>query len=320
MTSKSIIFILASAAVLSACAARASKAVIRQERSFPMIAVPSTITDIPSRIEYTTEHFWDRFLSLDTTFVCDSVLVNGITQAELEQAMGNWAYIAGMAPVSSGRNGAEALYHKLESFSQAFSDTVVASSVIPLVEKYLYDPNSPVRNEDVYQRFADLLSRSSLVDEGRRMTYAYDAGMAALNSVGTPAADFRFTDTEGRIRSLYGIKADYLLLIFGNPGCGACKELMDAISSDGHISSLIASGRLKVADIYIDNEVDDWKSHINEYPAAWINGYDHLFSIRTDRTYHIRAIPSMYLLDASKKVILKDANQEVVLSRLSSIQ
>lgn len=79
---------------------------------------------------------------------------------------------------------------------------------------------------------------------------------------------------DGRSRTLYGVKADLLLLVFGNPDCHACKE------------------------------------HIPQCHASWINGYDPDFVIRTDLVYDVRAVPSLYLLSADKTVLLKDATTE----------
>ena len=134
--------------------------------------------------------------------------------------------------------------------------------------------------------------------------------MCALNRPGTPATDFRFIDTAGRKRTLYGIRAELLLLIFGNPDCQACKELQEALESREDLSAAIASGELKVVDIYIDDDVEGWKQRVAEYPASWINGYDPDFVIRTDLLYNVRALPSLYLLDANKTVLLKDCTPE----------
>ena len=73
-----------------------------------------------------------------------------------------------------------------------------------------------------------------------------------------------------------------------------------------------ASGRLAVVNVYIDQELDKWREYAAGYPSGWISGYDHNYIIRTDQLYSVRAIPSLYLLDSSKNVILKDAPQDKV--------
>ncbi|MBR2746874.1 MAG: DUF5106 domain-containing protein, partial [Bacteroidales bacterium] len=188
-----------------------------------------------------------------------------------------------------------------------------------LTKYYLYDPNSPVRSEDLYLPYAEGLSRSDQIDENLRMGYQWEARACGLNRIGTPATDFSFTDTRGRVRTLYGVKAEYTLLIFGNPGCHACQELMAAMRETPEIAALIQAGRLQVVDVYIDQEIDEWKAHIPEYPTDWINGYDQDYVIRTDLLYNVRGIPSIYLLDASKTVLMKDAVEEDVLTALVNL-
>ena len=91
------------------------------------------------------------------------------------------------------------------------------------------------------------------------------------------------------------------------------------MESTPEVAALIGSGRLKVVDVYIDQEIDDWKAHIPEYPAAWINGYDHNYAIRTDILYNVRGIPSIYLLDAEKTVLQKDTTPEKLLTALANL-
>ena len=43
------------------------------------------------------------------------------------------------------------------------------------------------------------------------------------------------------------------------------------------------------------------------YPEEWYNGFDPDFVIRNETLYNVRAIPSLYLLDSEKTVLLKDA-------------
>ena len=55
------------------------------------------------------------------------------------------------------------------------------------------------------------------------------------------------------------------------------------------------------------------------YPEEWYNGFDPDYVIRTDQLYNVRAIPSLYLLDADKKVMLKDATTEKLFGVLENL-
>ena len=275
--------------------------------------------DPAERATYAAGHFWDRFTDTARVYVCDSATVNGVPMAAVESQMGLFATLVGQMPLDEGGKAVARLFDRAEAFGRKYPDSNVFEQLSRLTKHYLYDPNSPVRNEDLYGYYVDRLSKSDLIDNGYRMGYEWEARMCRLNRVGTPAADFSFTDTRGRVRTLYGLKAEYTVLIFGNPGCKACMEIMEAMESTSEVAELISSGRLQVVDVYIDQEIDDWKAHIPEYPKTWINGYDHNYAIRTDLIYNVRGIPSIYLLDADKTVLMKDAPQEQVLGALVNL-
>ena len=68
-------------------------------------------------------------------------------------------------------------------------------------------------------------------------------------------------------------------------------------------------GVLVVA-VYIDDEVEAWqKAH---YPSAWLSVYAP--EIDRQDLYDIKALPTLYLLDTQKRVVLKDAQIDKVVS------
>jgi len=306
---------------LCACGPRGGKTVspAPADREFPQVEIPSMYTEREERGTWAASHFWDRFTDTARVYACDSLTVNGVPLDEVEAQMGLFTTLLGQVSLEDGGKAVAAFYDRIDAFERKYPESNVFEQLSRLTSRYLYDPNSPVRNEDLYLPFVERLGTSDLIDDGYRMGYEWDTRMCRLNRVGTPAADFAFTDTRGRVRTLYGVKAEYTVLIFGNPGCTACREIMAAMESSPEISALVSSGRLRVVDIYIDEDVDDWKAHIPEYPASWINGYDHGYKIRTDLLYNVRGIPSIYLLDASKTVLMKDAVQENVLTALENL-
>ena len=64
------------------------------------------------------------------------------------------------------------------------------------------------------------------------------------------------------------------------------------------------------------HNLTEWFAYMSHYPKNWINAFDADGVIRSDTIYCLRAIPSLYLLDAEKRVICKDAPLEEVLRRL----
>ena len=274
---------------------------------FPDVTVPAVIQTQNEAAEYLAEHWWDRLTDPERGYPCDSVLISGVSRSDVEQKFANWTVILGAVSYDHAVKSVRHLFDKVVSCEKKDTASNVFEAMTEIVQKYLSDPNSPMRNEDFYGPYVERLSQCELVDEGMRQAYAFDAKMCALNRTGTKAADFRFADQAGRIRRLYDVKADNIILFFSNPGCTACLDIINTLKSMPLVAQGIASGRLAVLNIYIDEDLKAWREYMPIYPKEWINGYDPNYVIRTDVLYNVRAIPSLYLLDKDKRVIMKDA-------------
>lgn len=290
-----------------------------ETREFPLPRIPAMITEPAERAAWMSQHFWDSFTAPETLYRCDSLTVNGVSREDVERRIGEFATLIRWAPLAEGEKAMTRLYERLEAFQEAQPEGNVFGEVSALTEHYFFDPASPLRSEDLYLPFVSRMASSPLVPDAEKGRYAWDRDVCLLNRTGTKAADFVFIDTAGRRRTLYGIKAPYTLLIFGNPDCHACKELLEEMEASPEVSALIGSGTLKVVDIYIDEEIPLWKEKAEKYPKNWINGYDPYYKIRRDRIYAVRGIPSLYLLDSEKVVMLKDAPEEDVLAALGRL-
>ena len=290
-----------------------------QALPFPDVMPPEMLETPQDRTEYMAEHWWDKFADDSRAYPCDSTLVSGVSREVVEQKFANWVNVLSMVDYPHAAKSVRRLYDKALKCERKDTASNVFDTFRSLVEKYLYDPNSPMRNEDLYGPYADCLSRCEFIDEGNRKAYAYDAGMCALNRVGTKAADFRFEDKNGKVRRLYDIKADFTVLFFSNPGCVACKEIINALKGTPQIDSMISAGRIAVLNIYIDEDLEAWRSYMPIYPETWYNGFDPDFVIRGDVLYNVRAIPSLYLLDKDKNVMMKDAVTERVIDFLNRV-
>jgi len=285
--------------------------------NFPFVEVPSLLDEPSEALSYSVEHFWDKFFSLKG--VTDTSAILGVGKVEVEQTLGVFLQMCSGCSKAQAQKGIGRMFAKLEECQRADTSSHVYLLMTEMVSKYLYDPNSPLRDEDLYLPFVRGMAASEFTPEAVRPGYVFEERMCSLNTFGGPAADFTFRDASGRSGSLYGIKADYTLLFFSNPGCTACKEIIDALVSRPYLDDIISSGRLAVASIYIDEDLVKWREYVPLYPGNWIVGYDNRNIIRQDAIYNVRAIPSLYLLDAQKKVILKDATTEKVIAFLDNI-
>lgn len=280
---------------------------------------PAVIVEPREKAEYVISNYWNKFLS--QAYPCDSNVVNGVLADDVEKALGTFVtFLENACPIDFGRKAMAGFFDMVEKFQTADTSSNVFGFFEKMVPKYLYDPNSPVRNEDLYLPYVSRLAVSEYSDPDLKPSYSFETQMCSLNMIGSPAADFIFTDLAGKRHTLYGIKAETTLLFFTNPGCPACKEIIESLTSDGKIAALVASGRLAVVNVYIDEELDKWREYASVYPKNWYNGYDQSYIIRSDVTYNVRAIPSLYVLDSEKKVIMKDAPVENVLPYLDNLK
>lgn len=288
-------------------------------RAFPSVSVPGTMTEIEDQLLFTAEHYWDAFTDTSRLYLCDSLHVNGCTEKDLGSQMWEYFNLLNALPLKDARSYVTRLFDRLERFQTKYPESRMFPLLTEMVTLYLYDVNSPVRNEDVYLPFVKKLASSAFTPDEMRPAYLFDARMCSLNQEGTKAADIDFTDTKGRRRKLSDIRTEAILLFFNNPGCNACKEIREKIQGDELLIRLVEDGSLAVVTIYIDLEIDKWKAASDEYPSKWTCGYDHNYTIRSDVSYNVRAIPSLYLLDGDMTVLMKDAPIERIVAALYSM-
>ena len=75
---------------------------------------------------------------------------------------------------------------------------------------------------------------------------------------------------------------------------------------DVYVSLRTAGGRLRVLAVCVDTARESWLQHLAVVPENWTAGFDADGVIDGCERYVLRAMPSLYLLDSDKKVLLKD--------------
>ena len=199
------------------------------------------------------------------------------------------------------------------------------ANFMTLAEKYLYDPNSPYRDGELYLPFLQWTIHSKKIEDVWKERPRYQLKLVLENRVGTQAHDFHYiTNGNGSDASskgstkdkastkgtLYNIKSEYTLIYFNNPECHDCGRVHGYLVASKVFTILLKSGRLKLLALYPDEDLGAWTRHKDEYPSTWIAAR---YAKKADREYyHLPAIPSLYLLDKTKKVLLKDATVEAV--------
>ncbi len=287
---------------------------------FPDVQIPTMISEQGRVLEYLAENYWTGITDPARDYLCDSAYVSGVDKDIVEQKFADWTMVLNNVSLQAAIRSVERLYDRSYACEKQNPASNVFETFVMLTEKYFYDPNSPMRNEEYYLPFVARYASYEGLSELDRGRFERVARLCALNRVGTKAVDFRFADKSGTIRHLYDLEAPFTLLFFSNPGCEACMEIITVLKDNPSISSLIKQGVLKVVNIYIDEDIQAWRSYMPIYPTEWYNGFDPDFVLRSNEMYNIRAIPSLYLLDKEKNVLLKDVPEDVLFNYLFNLR
>lgn len=267
---------------------------------FSLPAVPGVLATPQERAEYLIARYWENFNFRDTALISRPEVT--------EQALADFL---DLLPRVSPGTAHSSLVAMMDSAS---ADSSMYVHFMGLAEKYLYNPNSPFRNEEYYIPVLRQIMASSRLGDIGKVRPAYQLEMALKNRPGEVASDFVYTRTNGSRGRLSRLSADYTLLFFNSPDCEECRRLKEYIAASELLSGLASRKRprprLVILAVYPDEDVALWKSA--SYPSCMLNVHDASQAVTARRLYDLRAIPTLYLLDADKRVLLKDAPVERV--------
>lgn len=176
----------------------------------------------------------------------------------------------------------------------------------------LNSPASPARDETLYIWMLTALLSTDSLPESARLRGEERLRKASLNRPGTIATDFRYLDRDGSKMSLHQYSYPQTLLIFYDPECPHCPEILTQIASNRGINRAIEDGNLGVLAIYAEGKRDVWDNTKAEMPGNWTVGYD-LTGILDNDLYDLPAMPIIYLLDGEHRVLLKDPDPNALL-------
>ena len=271
----------------------------QKTKEFRLPDVPVTLTAPEDRAAYLSLHYWDHFDFADTSLISRPEIT--------EQVFVDFISILPHTP--KAQEAVDTL------FRRALADREMLYHFISLGDKYLYEPNSPMHDEELHILFLRALVNHPGLEETDRIRPRHLLEMALKNRPGDVATDFTVVCRDGRSRRLSDIKAGYVLVYFNDPDCENCHRVKELLTLSPVVNDLLESGRLKLLSVCVEGKTPAWEKA--EFPAGWIDGYDAGQRLTREQVYDLKAMPTLYLLDAEKRVILKDASFEQVEERLS---
>lgn len=263
----------------------------------PLPAVPADMREPRERASFIMAHFWDAMDFNDT--------VRSRDDGFMEQNLVNFM---SLMPHAGKTGTAQATARLLQ---RAAADTITLSIIIDTAGKYLYSPDSPLRDEDSYIVFLETLTSLSCIPSILLMRPAIQLEEVRKNSRGSVAADFAYFDKNGDVQTLHGTAAPKMLLMFYDPDCDSCNETIEQLRNDEYISSEVSSGRLTILAVSLSDDRAGWETSLSSMPSNWLSGIAHDDIVGCGR-YVLQQLPALYLLDADKTVKIKEYDWRAV--------
>ncbi|MDR1714882.1 MAG: DUF5106 domain-containing protein [Prevotella sp.] len=266
-----------------------------------MVPDPGELQTPAERADYLAMHYWDHFDFGDTAFIH----LPEVT----EQAFADYLDIL---PRVGKEKACASIAAMLDRAVKADARGKVYPYFLSLYRHYLYDPNSPMRNEEYYIPVTEYILGDVVSDMAARERAGFDLKMMLKNRKGSLAVNIVYTLADGNCGNLWELEKEYTLLYFYDPECPDCRQTTAYLRESPLINSWLSSGKLDILALYTDNNIPLWRKYLPQIPHSWINGYNSEHAVREQQLYDLRAIPSLYLLDKEKRVLLKDEDVRMV--------
>ncbi len=284
----------------------ADTASVVSQAQFPFPKIPAMLSTAEDRKTYLLTHYWEQLDFADTTLVNNRDVT--------EQGFVNFITL-----LAEENTPEELIRESLKNWSSRFLLESHARKVLTqMADDYWYNPNSPFYNERLYGLYLETLLSQLPQEDAMRFSYNFKLELLKRNQVGKLATDFRYELSDGTRRSLMAtpVKGNRLLLLFYDPECESCHEVLLQMAADKALAAAVKTEQISVLAIYTEGNEDAWRKNLPDMPAGWMVGMDRE-EVKNEALYDLKAMPSLYLLDGKKQVLLKDAPYEAIRQALS---
>ena len=136
-------------------------------------------------------------------------------------------------------------------------------------------------------------------------------------SVGKPAPEINFNDSNGNNNRLSEFRDDYILVIFWSINCSHCTEMLPELSN---IYSLCKDNSIRIIAYSLDTDTKSWNDFLLKGNYKWTNWNDPIGShSKTVLDYDVTATPSLFLLNKEKVIIAKPVDLYELKEKLISL-
>lgn len=246
--------------------------------------------DNDAQVKAYREEFWDNVNFADTSLMYTPVINNKLTR-----------YITQLTPQNAAAiiESADNLMQRVMNhpkYYQFFANWIVL--------KYEPGETNLMDGEAVYVHMINkYFTKEKAIWADSMTVYGLQqrAGEMAQSLTGQPGPNITVPDVNGNPKTLYDLKAPYLIVYMYNPTCEHC------IAETPKLVSFVRTrSDIEVFAVALDTEAAEWKTFIQKFGIQdWTNVYDP--SNRSIyKTYFVDHTPELYLLNPERKIIGKN--------------
>lgn len=264
-------------------------------KELPMPVIPDSIKDSDNKRKYAGVHYWDTLNFKDT--------VLSLNDAFMEQSFANFTVILHAQPNETSLKNA---YEKM--LEKASVEPKALLKLKNIIKLYLGNPNSPMRSEDLWIPYLEVITADNrYADENENLRNELELELIKKNRPGMLAKDFNYITKEGSVRTLHTspVGSEGIILIFYDPDCNHCKEIISLLKENPQISQWIESNKYKVLAVDVAEDYELWEKTYSDMPSEWSVGFN-TDSIEEEDLYYFPALPVIYILDRNYIVKEKD--------------
>lgn len=261
----------------------------------PLPQPPSSMKDAAERADFVMLHFWDKL---------DFASPGARDDDFMERNFSTYTTLFSAATPAGAHTAVRSL------LLRAAETPEMLERMMWLAEKYLADPNSPMRSEDAYivMLRAAIDTRKGDAAQNERWNYALQTAMK--NRPGQVAADFPVVDRDGRrstlLETVRKSGAPQVMLLFYDDDCENCARILEEMRKDPRIADDVASRRLSIIAVNATADAASFRGSA-KIPSEWSDTAPEIAGGQTiDDLYSLPAMPVRYILDASGIVRAKD--------------
>src|SRR5690606_11184730 len=187
-----------------------------------------------------------------------------------------------------------------------------------LNQKYMWEDAVFVH---LFEKYFAQKTYSWLNEKGMK-TITDRAYSLMANIMVTPASEIELPDTSGNNTRLYSLTSPYTIVVFWDPTCGHCKEVLPKLDSF-YVAIWKAAGmKMFAVAKETDGSKQDWMKFIREHKLGdWTHVY---YSKKDDKAridagipgysqlYDVQSFPTLYLLDNEKRIMAKKLSYQQI--------